>query len=75
MRYLVVKHKFGSSVSGRVLAEEGPCVGINVIAVEITFQGLAVSDGGVQITAKRIDLSPLRVNAHLVARACTGTIL
>lgn len=71
----MVKHKFGSSISGRVLAQEGPRVGINVIAVEVTFQGLAVSDRGVQITAQSIDLPPLRVDAHLVARARTGAVL
>lgn len=75
MVYLVVENKFGAAICRGVLAKQCPRVRINVVPVEVTLQRLAVSDGGVQIAAQRVDLSPLRVNAHLMAGACTGTIL
>lgn len=73
--YLMVKHQLRAPVSRRVLAQKSPCVGIDVVAVEVTFQRLAVPDAGVQVTAQSVDLTPLRVDAHLVAGASTWTIL
>lgn len=33
----MVEHKFGATVRRRVLAEQGPRVGINVVAVEVAL--------------------------------------
>lgn len=71
----MVEHKFGPPVSGRVLAEQCPRVTIDIVAVEVALQGFAVPDRGVQITAQRVDLPPLRVDAHLVAGTCAWPIL
>lgn len=57
--YLVVKHQLWPSVGRRILAQQRPGVGVYVIAVKIALQRLAVPDTGVQVTAQRVDLSPL----------------
>lgn len=71
----MVKHQLGPSVRRRVLAEERPGVGRDVVAVEVALQGLAVPDAGVQVAAQRVDLPPLRVDTHLVAGAGTRAVL
>lgn len=71
----MVEHQLGPAVSRRVLAEQRPGVGVDVVAVEVALQGLAVPDAGVQVAAERVDLPSLGVDAHLVARASTGTAL
>jgi len=71
----VVEHQLGPAVSRRVLAEQRPGVGVDVVAVEVALQGLAVPDAGVQVAAERVDLPSLGVDAHLVARASAGTAL
>lgn len=73
--YLVVKHQLGTPVSGRVLAEQRPGVGVNVVPVEVALQRLAVPDAGVQVAAQRVDLTPLGVDTHLVAGASARTAL
>ena len=73
--YLVVEHQLGPPVGGRVLAEQHPGVAVDVVAVEVALQGLAVADAGVQVATQRVDLTPLRVHAHLVAGARAGTAL
>lgn len=65
--YLMVEDQLGSSVSRRVLAQQGPRVGVDVVAVEVALQGFAVAHAGVQVAAQRVDLPPLGVDAHLVA--------
>ena len=55
----MVEHQLGPPVGGRVLAEQRPGVAIDVVAVEVALQGLAVADAGVQVAAQRVDLTPL----------------
>ena len=73
--YLMVEHQLGASVSRRVLAQQGPGVGVDVVAVEVALQGLAVAHRRVQVAAQRVDLPPLGVDAHLVTGARAGATL
>lgn len=63
----MVKHQLRPPVSRRVFTQKGPGVCVDVITVEVTLQRLAVPDAGVQVSAQSVDLTPLRVDAHLVA--------
>lgn len=63
----MVKHQLWSSIRRGVFAKQRPCVGLDVIAVKVTFEGLAVSDAGVQVASECVDLASLGVDAHLVA--------
>lgn len=71
----MVKHQLWPAICRRVLAEQRPGVGVDVVAVEVALQRLAVPDAGVQVPAKCVDLTPLGIDAHLVAGASTRTIL
>lgn len=73
--YLVVEHQLRPPVGRRVLAEQRPRVGVNVVTVEVALQGLAVAHAGVQVAAQRVDLPPLGVDAHLVAGTSARTTL
>lgn len=65
---LMIKHQLWTSICRGVLAQEHPRVRVNVVAIEVAFQRLAVPHGGIQIASQSVDLPPLNVNAHLVTR-------
>ena len=71
----MVEHQLGSSVGRRVFAEEGPGVVVDVVAVEVALEGLAVAYRRVQVATQRVDLPALGVDAHLMAGARARTTL
>lgn len=75
MADLMIKHQLGASICCGVLAQQHPGVGVDVVAIEVTFQGLAVPHGGIQVPPQGVDLPSLDVNAHLVTGPGIGTTL
>lgn len=75
MADLMIKHQLGTSICCSVLAQQHPDVGVDVVAVEVAFQRLAVPHGGIQVPPQGVDLPSLDVNAHLVTGPGTGTAL
>lgn len=75
MADLMIKHQLGASICCGVLTQQHPGVGVDVVAVEVAFQGLAVPHRGIQVPSQGVDLPSLDVNAHLVTGPGTGTTL
>lgn len=71
----MVEDQLGPPVGRCVLTQQRPRVGIDVVAVEVALQRFAVAHAGVQVAAQRVDLSPLGVDAHLVAGPSARTTL
>lgn len=71
----MIKHQLWASIRCGVFTQQHPCVGVNVIAVEVTLQRFAVPHRGIQVASQRVDLPSLNVNAHLVTGSGAGTTL